>query len=112
MDSQTDDLIPFPHSRENINRQRGSFSYVTSQKLKILILLVFDICFRDLFQLGISQEIHNNSQHHHVLVRQNSITTIPTLFPGLPSQGSFLAKAAAEVYITMIIYMILIAPWQ
>jgi len=74
MDSQADELITFSHPRETQNRPKAS-------------------SFSDLFSLGVSQEIHNNQQ---VLVRQNSSTTIPTLFPGLPSVGSFLAKAAAE----------------
>jgi len=79
MDSQTDDLPTYSHYREtHQTRQRAS-------------------SFSDLFQLGVSQEIqNNNNSQQQVLVRQNSITTIPTLFPGLPSTGSFLAKAAAE----------------
>lgn len=93
MDSQTDELMPPP------NRQKASsFSYVKYLETFLTFFLHFEFgdsyFVRDLFQLGVSQEIHNNQQ---VLVRQNSITTIPTLFPGLPPQGSFLAKAAAEV---------------
>jgi hypothetical protein len=74
MDSQADELITFSHPRDTQNRPKAS-------------------SFSDLFSLGVSQEIHNSQ---HLLVRQNSTTTIPTLFPGLPSVGSFLAKAASE----------------